>query len=135
MGALCFLAAFAIWSSIDNIALGSSFDDQRVVGDKIASSTSYTLTWGTSGSRIVATSTAPGTRVALTVQAMNCALGGQVWVEFNDIVAATNTSYLIGAASSTVTFGDDEPLPYGSVRAMASHANCTADVTEWRLPQ
>lgn len=133
IGSLCFLIAFTFWSSFQQALAGVFPDPRTQSGEPIASSTSYTLTGNAAATRVIATSSGPGSRIAITVQATHCAAGGNVWIEFNDLAATTATSYLV-AGSSTRTFGDTEPLPYGSLRASAGIANCIADITEWRLP-
>lgn len=115
-------------------SLGAAFPDPRTSGvTHIASTTTYTLTWGAVGKRLVATSTAPGTRTALALQTFGCATGGTVWLKFNDKLAATSTGYMI-TASSTVVFADTLPAVYGSIRALASTATCKVLVTEFRSP-
>lgn len=117
------------------------FPQQSSIPATYASSTSFSLTWGLNGgTRIVATSTRnvatsliPTTygRTGLSLQAINCNAGGHVWVNFNDVGAATSTSLLV-AASTTVVLGDTVPMVYGSINATASYGNCTLNVIEYR---
>ena len=112
-------------------AYGASFPDPRVANPAVASSTAYTLTWGGTATRLVATSTSPGARLALSVQPVNCGTGGVVYLQHNDVAAATTTGFAV-FATTTSTYADVVPVVSGSVRAMSAVANCTVLVTEWR---
>lgn len=112
--------------------LGASFPDPRTNVQMVASSTAWTLTSGASATRVVATSTTPGVRVALSFQTNNCGVG-IVYLNFNDFAGATSTGYQV-TASSTVVFADTLPMVYGSVRAFSSLAGCTLLVNEFRSP-
>lgn len=122
-----------------NLLEGADFPQQSARSESYASTTAYSLTWGTTATRIVATSTRadatttlPETygRTSLTLQPINCS-SGSVYVQFNDVAAATSTGLWINA-SSTETFGDNVPMITGSIRAMAASGNCTLLVTETR---
>ena len=112
-------------------ASAAAFPDPRTGAPIIASSTAYALTWGATATRIVATTTGPGTRVGLTVQPVNCSPGGVVYLQHNDVVAATSTGMAV-FATTTATYSDGIPIAFGSIRAMAAVASCTLLVTEWR---
>lgn len=107
------------------------FPDPRINNPMVASSTAYTLTFGATATRIVATTTGPGTRTALTVQPVNCGTGGVVYLQHNDVVAATSTGIAV-FATTTATYADGFPVVSGSIRAMSAVATCTLLVTEFR---
>jgi len=116
------------------------FPQQSSIAKAHASTTSYALVGNAVATRIVATSTrmdatdtlpATSGRMGITLQTVNCAALGQVWLSFNDVPATTTTGFSL-AASSTLTLSDTLPSVYGSIRASASSANCRLNVTEWR---
>jgi len=119
----------AIW--LTKPALGAQFPDPRLSLSVTASTTAYSLTWGATATRIVATSTPDGTRVALELQPVNCGTGGVVYLAYGDKVAATSTGSAV-FASTTMVYGDQAPIVAGSVRAMSAVASCTLLVTEYR---
>lgn len=124
--------ALSVASTVHTLkAHAASFPDPRTNNPVIASSTAYTLVFGNTPTRIVATTTGAGTRVGLSVQPTNCATGGVVFMQFNDQLAATSTG-LAAYASTTETFSDSIPMVSGSIRAMAGYGSCTLLVTEWR---
>src|SRR3990167_289160 len=132
--ALSLLSLVLLLIGLNSQTFGSSFSDPRNTTDYLtASSTAYSITFGggVNSTRVLATSSGPGGRVAVSVQANNCVSGGQLWINFNDVRAATTTSYSL-AASSTVVFVDVLPVPFGSLRVTASSAACTAVVHEFR---
>lgn len=131
-GVLVFLTG--AYFAIAPIVHAAAFPDPRQGADVIASSTAYTLTWGAPATRLVATSTGPGTRVALSLDATNCGTGGIVYLQHNDVPAATSTGKAL-TATTTMTYGDAVPMVRGSIRAMAAVASCTVLVTEWRASQ
>lgn len=120
---------------------GAEFPQASNSPKQYASNTATTLTWGATATRVVSTSTrnaagggidvATANRSAVTFQARNCVSTGGIWLNFNDVAAATNTGYFLGA-STTLTFADAVPSVYGSVTAAATHANCVLHTTEWR---
>lgn len=120
-------------------AEADEYPSQSMQARAHASSTVYTLTWGASqrviatSTRMAATATLPATagRIGTTYQTINCGTGGAVWLQFNDVAAATSTGYWL-AASSTVTLSDAIPNVNGTIRALASTASCGLLVTEYR---
>jgi len=129
--------------------LGSAFPQQSKVAKQYASTTAVTLTFGATARRVISTSTrqaavgenpATAQRSAISFQTTNCATAGRVWLQFNDVAAATTTGFLVNSTSTatsvtgvdTLTLGQDAPLPWGSITALASDANCTLLITEWR---
>lgn len=127
--ALCLIGAIAI--SFAQTAFGASYPDPRENPQSIASSSVISLTWGAASSRILATTTGKGGRTATAIQAINCGTNGQVWLAFNDFAAGTSTGYSL-TGSSTLVLGQDIPMVTGSIRALASSANCSVLVNEFR---
>lgn len=133
-----FLFSLAIAPSAPTVE-GAEFPQQSVRVSAYASSTTFSLTAGTAqriaatSTRLAATDLAPVTRgrTAVTVQAINCGVGGSVWLKFADVVPAVSTGIYLNA-SSTITFGDEMPMGYGSIQALATTANCGLLVTEFR---
>ena len=130
------VAVGVVWSQR---AYGSEFPRQSVSPKAHASSTATALGWGVN-TRVVSTSTReeaaggiPATvgRASITFQTTHCAAGGAVFLQFNDIPAATTTGYLL-TASSTVTLGQDIPMYNGSIRALSYNGACTLLTTENR---
>lgn len=137
IGVVCIALAYVFVTGIQTILQPepniSGFNDPREGEEHIASTTSTVLTWGAPPVRIVSSSSPPGTRTALTFKAIDCGTNGNVWINFEDKLAATSTTFLIGA-TTTQTMNADFPYTRGSITALASSANCRINVTEWRLP-
>src|SRR3972149_2213190 len=102
IAATLFLVAYLAGVQLQQ-ARAAEFAEQSMRSTAHASTTAYALTWGAVATRIVATSTfenatslLPVTvgRTALTLQAVNCVAGGQIWLRFNDVPAATPTGDL-----------------------------------------
>lgn len=136
------LAVAFLWYS--TTTFGAEFPQASNSPKQYASNTATTLTWGATATRVVSTSTrnaagggidvATAGRSGITFQARNCgatAGAGGIWLNFNDVAAATNTGYFLGA-STTLTFSDDVPIVNGSVTAAATHGTCVLHTTEWR---
>ena len=141
-GILVSIALLAVASLIGAAqqAAGADFPQQSAQSRTHASSTAFTLTWGTSRSilatstRNAASATLPATagRSGATFQAL-CPGQAEVWLQFNDIAAATTTGINLSATTTrSITFSDAVPNVYGAVKALASINNCTLLVTEWR---
>lgn len=95
-----------------------------------ASTTAYAITTSASV-RILATSTK---RSAFSVNPVNCASGGVVYLNLEnpDAAATAAVGYPV-LSSTTATFIDDADLPVNtnSVQAITVAGNCTVNVTEW----
>jgi hypothetical protein len=126
--AMLIIAVLAVTFSI---ARAASFPDPRTEVTKIASTTTITLAAGASV-RIIATSTTPGARVALSLQAINCAATGYVSINYNDVSAVTGTANAIYGSSTPTVLGDTLPMAYGSIQASGAVAGCTLLVTQFR---
>lgn len=117
----------------------SDFRQQSLMPTYYASSTAKALTWGAATTALgtstpqAATSLIPATigRAAVRFSAINCTSGGQIWLSYNDRPAATSTGAWLNASTS-MTFGQDVPMVYGAIRAVASNANCTLLIEEFR---
>lgn len=131
-------ALFATFMAVMQVS-GAEYPQQSMQSRTYASSTAITLTWGQSVNVVgtstftAATTLLPATagRTGLTVQTVNCQPNSEVWLQFNDVNAATTTGMWL-AASTTRTFSQDVPMVYGAIKALASTNNCTLMVTEWR---
>lgn len=96
-----------------------------------ASSSSFALTTSSS-KQLLATSSK---RVAATVQTINCATGGVLYLNANNDAAAAAGSGIYIAASSTLSFAtypEANPVPTGALQGITGVGNCSVLVTEWR---
>ena len=126
------------------VTLGAEFPREAVRPMEVASTTQYVLAANATATRIIATSTPTQTiidgatvtlvgRSAVKLQPVNCAASATIWVEYNDTPATTSTASLFMTGSTTpVTLGSDIPMAFGSLRASASVAGCSLNVTEFR---
>lgn len=123
------LGAYALHRSPEPSSLGGSLGDTP--SPIIATSTTFSVTTGASV-RLLATST-PTTRIAASIQAINCATGADLFLRTAGDLPAVAGQGMWVQSSTTRTFATypEVPVVQGAVQGITSVGTCTVLVTEW----